>query len=367
MDKNRILSLLLVLILVVSALPVCAFAADITWEEAYTLTGEHLERQTHTIGADWIIIGLSRSGREASADYCVLLTANIRETTDENNCLHRSKATENARTILTLTAMGQDATDVDGVDLVAGLNSMDYVKKQGLTGVIWTLLALDCGNYAACGDVSREALVQILLGAECAGGGWAASGSYADPDMTAMALQALAPYRGKDPEVKASVERAVAVLSGMQREDGGFASAGVAVSESVSQVIVALTALGIDPGTDKRFVKNGVSAVDALAAYCVAGGGFRHTPDGDRDGIATEQGYYALAAYHRFLAGENTLYDMTDILDKGGDMQLPAEPDGMEPITEPEKDFPWWAVIAGGAVCAAAIVMLRKKKQDRPF
>ena len=87
----------------------------------------------------------------------------------------------------------------------------------------------------------------------------------ADSDMTGMALQSLAPYYSRDPAVQEAVDRAIARLSQMQNDDGGYSSWGTANSESIAQVVVALTALGIDPATDARFVKNGNSAIDALA------------------------------------------------------------------------------------------------------
>ena len=76
---------------------------------------------------------------------------------------------------------------------------------------------------------------------------------------------------------------------------------------------MALTALGIDPTTDSRFVKNGSTVLDALAGFYVTGGGFQHTAGGERNGMATEQGYYALAAYYRFVNGQTSLYDMSDV------------------------------------------------------
>ena len=84
---------------------------------------------------------------------------------------------------------------------------------------------------------------------------------------------------------------------------------------------MALTALGIDPNTDERFVKNGNSAIDALLKYYVNGGGFKHILNGQRDGMGTEQAYYALTAYYRFLMEETRLYDMTDVIDMGGDLE----------------------------------------------
>ena len=131
--------------------------------------------------------------------------------------------------------------------------------------------------------------------------------------MTGMALQALAPYYDKSPEVKAAVDKAVGLLSEMQSSVGGFGSIDGASVESVAQVVVALTALGIDPMTDERFIKNDISAIDNLCSFYVEGGGFRHIPTGGLDGMATEQGYYALAAWFRLINGQTALYDMTDV------------------------------------------------------
>ena len=79
-------------------------------------------------------------------------------------------------------------------------------------------------------------------------------------------------------------------------------------------MIVALTALGIDPAADARFAKAGGTAIDALCAFACEGGGFRHSDEQmESDGMATEQGFYALVAYDRFRQGQTRLFDMTDI------------------------------------------------------
>ena len=128
-----------------------------------------------------------------------------------------------------------------------------------------------------------------------------------------MTLQALAKYR-EQPEVEAAVERGLAVLSSLQEPDGGYASWGSSNSESVAQVIVALTELGV-PLDDARFVKNGVTVEDALLRFAQESGAFVHVLDsGGDDGMATEQAFYALASIHRAETGETTLYDMTDVM-----------------------------------------------------
>ena len=285
--------------------------------------------------------------------------------------LHSAKSSENSRVILALTAIGKDVTNVAGHDLLKGLNSMEYIQKQGINGPIWALIAFDSGNYPVpAGDVSREKLIEVILEAQLDDGGWALSGERSDPDMTGMAIQALAPYMDSNAEVKKAVEAAVWTLSKIQNDNGSFTSVDGPNSESIAQVIVALAALGIDADTDARFVKNGISALDALLTYYIPGGGFRHVLDGNLDGMATEQAYYALVAYNRMKQSQNFLYDMTDVIDRGGDVVVEetTEPTEMptEPVVEEDEDNGNAVVIWTGVMtlCAGAIVVLllnRKK------
>ena len=260
-----------------------------------------------------MVIGLARSGRTVPAGYYGNVVDYVKAKADANERLHRAKVTDNARVILALTAIGKDVTNVGGHNLLKGLDNMAYVQKQGINGPIWTLIALDSHNYPTMGDVTREKLIQVILDAQLPDGGWDLSAENADTDMTAMAIQALAPYYNTNETVKAAVDKALEALSTMQRGDGGFGSWGTVNSESCAQVIVALTALGIDPATDSRFVKNGSTVLGALAGFYVDGGGFKHTADGELNGMATEQGYYALASYYRFVNGQTSLYDMSDV------------------------------------------------------
>ena len=318
--------LILVMLLTACGTPSQSAQPDSTegWRKVYEETGAYLQAQAApsvgSIGCEWAVIGLSRAGllsdaaaqsyEQAAEDY-VKQAGSVR--------LHHAKSTENSRTILGLTAAGYDAANVAGVDLTAGLTDMAYLRAQGTNGPIWALIALDCHGYdiPQCADgeeqVTREGLVAEILSYQCSDGGWALMGDESDVDMTAMALTALAPYKD-DVEVKAAVDAALAYLSDAQQDDGGFMGWGTANSESCAQVIVALTALGIDPAADSRFVKNGASPLDGLCAFACEGGGFCHSNEqAEPDGMATEQGFYALAAYDRFRQGMTSLFDMTDI------------------------------------------------------
>ena len=324
----------------------------------YKTTGDFMSKlgtpTVNSTGGEWMTIGLARSGRTVPAGYYDNVVKFVRENADKNERLDRNKVTENARVILALTAIGKDVTNVDGHNLLKGLDSMSYIKTQGINGPIFTLIALDSHNYPTSGDVTREKLIETILGAALEDGGWTLSGTKADPDMTAMTIQALAPYYKTNETVKAAVDKALEALSTLQRNDGGFGSWGTVNSESCAQVIVALTALGIDPIADSRFVKNGLTVLDALSSFYVTGGGFRHTAGGDRDGMATEQGYYALAAYYRFVNAQTRLYDMTDVTIQTGGSNTPATGDTGVLV---------WIIALPVTILAAAFVLKRKERE----
>lgn len=324
----------------------------------YKTTGDFMATlgtpTVNSTGGEWMVIGLARSGRTVPAGYYDNVVEYVKAKADANERLHPAKVTDNARVILALTAIGKDVTNVGGHNLLKGLDNMAYVQAQDINGPIFTLIALDSHNYPTMGDVTREKLIQVILDAQLNDGGWNLSAENADPDMTAMAIQALAPYYKTNETVKAAVDKALEALSALQRSDGGFDSWGTVNSESCAQVIVALTALGIDPTADSRFVKNGHTVLDALAGFYVTGGGFRHTAGGERNDMATEQGYYALAAYYRFANTQTRLYDMSDVTIQTGGSNAPATGDTGVLV---------WVIALPVAALAAAFVLKRKERE----
>ena len=356
--------------------------------DSYINTGDYMEKlgtpSVGAVGGEWMVIGLARSGRTVpGADtYYQGAVQYIQQAIDkQTGRLHKAKSTDNSRMILALTALGKDVTNVGGYNLLQGLSDLDYVKYQGNNGPIWALLALDSGNYPAPtgGTTTRQALIDEILRVQTSDGGWAISGDKADSDMTGMALTALAPYYKKDLKVQEAIDKAVARLSEMQDADGGFSTTYgdgkyIATSESTAQVLTALSALGINADTDARFIKNGSSVVDALLRYYVSGGGFKHVMDGAIDGMGTEQAYYALTAYYRFLTGKTNLYDMTDVINRGGDPAEAVEPT-VPATTEPSQPepaksgFPWWIIVIcivaayGLGVVTVTIIIPKFKKK----
>lgn len=316
----KLLCILLLLSLLLS-LTACGKQANQLEKTAGYLQAQIAAPGTGSVGGDWLIFGLARSGVKVPQKYFDAYYENVEAAVREKNgVLSDRKYTEYSRTVLALTAIGKNPVDVAGFDLLKPLADFEQVTKQGINGTIFALLAMDSGNYEipenpdAAVQATRQMYVDELLARELPDGGWTLTGGEPDVDITAMTLQALAKYRDQA-DVTAAVERGLAVLSSLQEPDGGYVSWGSSNSESVAQVLVALTELGV-PLDDERFTKNGITVEDALLRFAQENGAFVHVRDGSGgdDEMATEQAFYALAAIHRAETGETTLYDMTDVM-----------------------------------------------------
>ena len=270
-----------------------------------------------SVGGEWLIMGLARSGLEISDEYYEIYFQNLcAYTAQQGGVLHAKKYTEYSRVILAVTAIGRDPADVGGFNMLQPLADFEQTVFQGINGPIFALLALDCGNYeipentVGSTQATRYLYVDYIINAQLENGGWSLMGGEAEIDVTAMALQALANYQDRK-DVAEAVEKGLAVLSERQNDQGGYQynAAESVSSESVSQVIVALAELGIALD-DSRFVKNGNTLLDALMQFQQEDGGFSHLMDGETDLLATEQAFYALVAANRIAQGESSLYRM---------------------------------------------------------
>jgi hypothetical protein len=288
------------------------------------------------LSSQWNVIGLARSGLDEipQSYYDTFYKNAVTELKEKNGVLTQNKFTEYSKLILSMTAIGKDASDIAGYNLLSYLADFENVTTQGFNGPIWALIALNSNPDYEIPTVkgvetqtTRQVLIDYILDGEVDGGGWNLVGETADVDMTGMAIQALAPYYGKTSyeDVTEAVDRALTWLSTQQNPaTGGYATSETENSESTDQVIVALCALKLNPKTDDRFIKSGYWTVEALLQYYVKGGGFMHVqPESDSDiavnGMATEQAFYALVAYNRFQNGKTALYDMSDVSIKKGE------------------------------------------------
>lgn len=315
---KRLSALLLLLAMLVS-LAACGKEETPIEKTARYLQAQIPEPTCAAVGGDWLVFGLARSGLKAPQKYFDTYYKNVEDyIVSVDGVLSRKKNTEYSRVILALTAIGKNPADAAGFNLLLPLGDFDETVRQGVNGAIFALLALDSGGYEipeapeAETQATRELYVGELLRREIPDGGWALTGGTPDADMTAMALQALAKYRDRQ-DVEDAVQRGLAALSALQEPNGAYLSWDEGNSESVCQVIVALTELGISLD-DERFVKNGQTLPQVLERFACEDGSYRHSLNGNSDEMATEQAFYALAAIHRAETGKTTLYDMTDVM-----------------------------------------------------
>ena len=313
----------------------------------------------------WNVIGLVRSGRAVSQEYLDTFYENTVKYLQDNNWqITRAKYSDYSKLILGMTAIGKDATDIDGHNLLEYLSDFKKVKLQGFNGPIWALIALKSHpsytipQVAGVGEqTTEEGLVSYLLSkqlTEPGKEGWTLTGSTPDTDITGMTIQALSPYYGKRDDVTAAVDKALEWMSSAQNEYGGYSTlngdGSVETSESDDQVIVALSSIGLNCQSDQRFIKSeGSWVMSRLFEYYSPldsnKGGFLHIftgaadngggAAGSIDGMATEQGMYALASYHRLLKGQTALYDMSDIDISSGES---VDPSGPDDTTEKQED-----------------------------
>lgn len=368
MKGKKLASLLLALLLVLACCPVpSAQAADgggytrediawymdgiVSWCAGRLGVSEDAMLSTRTAeyaaegGLDWYALYMYRAGYESDyTAYGSALEDAVSQKYQENGGLDRVRASEWHRTGLAATACGGDAlafgTNAAGetINLVADgvydRGKTEDLGAQGINGLTWGLLLLDSRGYSVPAGAAdtRETILTRILSAQSAERGFSLSGEGVSADLTAMTLQALAPYQNSphaftvtdkakgtavERTVSEAIELALGALSACQMENGGFGDDGES-SESASQVIIALCALGIDPASDARFVKRGGSVLDALLRFAKPDGGFAHTLEKGADSsnaMAGEQALGALTAYMRYKDGLHSLYDLREEAD----------------------------------------------------
>ncbi len=359
------------------------------WKKKETNSGRHLLSgknltQAAQADLDWYVLAMARIGYEEECEaYAQAMKQEIAKLYEREEKIDANQATIWHRLILTLLAVGEDPANLAGndgslINLVAdGIydrGKTASLGQQGLNGYIWGLIALDSMPYAVPEGAydTRNSILKAILAAQNEDGGFGLGGAVSDVDMTAMALQALAPYelyarqlkgtRAQEeaaegaaegraekaaaeeigeaaggrteeetnkkqnissdiiidevdtalyPQIEEAVDRALLYLQAHQQKNGAMGNAGQAVLESTAQTIVALSALKIDIKTETSFIKDGKTLLDGLLSFRCADGSFRHLPDEEEgNSISSAQAACALTAYIRVLYRANSLYDM---------------------------------------------------------
>lgn len=305
--KRRVFALLLGLFLLISS--TCAYSEGVSVSSRIDAL---LSAQQSAAGADslqsWLNGALCKQAGSSAEWYVLALRQNTQglDYSAYADALQQyveitppASASSQLKLALLLTACGRADHP-----FVAAARAED-IGRQGVMSWIYGLHLLNNLPDTA-GEIDQA--VASLLSLQLADGGWAVMGAQSDADVTAMALQALAPTLANHSDAQAAADRALALLSAMQADTGDYRSMGTSNCESAAQVIIALCALGIDPLTDARFIKNGYSVLDAMLRYQLEDNAFAHTAGGDKNNMATVQALSALIALKRFQAGQESYY-----------------------------------------------------------
>ncbi|MCM1042709.1 MAG: terpene cyclase/mutase family protein [Corallococcus sp.] len=294
------------------------------------LIGDALLKQAGSTAGDWYPIGLGRLGIEDNQDgYLAVINDIVQKRYETTVKLDRAKATEWHRISLAVLSCGGNPRrmgDSGDIDLIAdgtynrAENGVGILGRQGINGFIWGLITLDSMYYKVPEDAyySRDDIILQILKLQLDDGGWALSGEVSDPDITAMAIQSLAPYYNSEKQyngkkVRTAVNQALKYLSEVQLSGGDFNSWGMPNCESTVQVTVALCSLGIDIFSDERFIKtdeNGKqnTLYDGIIKYRTKDGGFAHSFVNDAENPS------AVAGEANTMAGEQTLYGLCAVI-----------------------------------------------------
>ena len=198
-----------------------------------------------TYGFEWYITAMLRAGKAIDAEildeyYESVLAEAAKWDSDV-------KPTDVTRTALALAAMGKDITDVGGVNLAELIVNSDRLS-DGSNELAYALIALDVAKAEIPDSAkwSREKIVDEILKFKAKDGGFGlADNSSSEVDMTAICVQALAPY-GDDSDVRSAIDGAVEYLKKSISADYNYANN----TNSTAQALLALSILKIDV-TDK--------------------------------------------------------------------------------------------------------------------
>ena len=213
-----------------------------------------------------------------------------------------------------LSSIGADTTKLYPVNSKTPINNPALLAKESIgsdyTTAIWTLLADMQGNTDLNADKIKQ-LVSALVRNQKENGLFSYTyglNTYADVDSTGWALAALARFvqdsgdsYGVKAEAQGFIDRALTGLSAALGANGSYGNI-----NSDAMVITGLLALGIDPASDPRFVKNQCALADAPMLYVnSASNGFLSAYASGEAGEklslrATEQGFRSLVALEAF-------------------------------------------------------------------
>lgn len=193
-----------------------------------------------SVGSDWSVITLLRGGKTIDSAILDEYDSSLTETVKGWDVT--VKPTDAAKAVLAFTAMDKDITNIEGVNLINLICNSERLSS-GTNELAYSLLAI----YASGAEIPQDAIwdksdiVAELLTFQAENGGFGLFDNSADIDMTAICVQALAPYRSEE-AVATAIGNALLYLTDTISDDWNYENN----PNTTAQVLLALASLKID-------------------------------------------------------------------------------------------------------------------------
>ena len=260
-------------------------------------TAKYVSENTEISNAnEWRVMALSKAGLLSDEQKQEFFKS------EEEKVKGSLKATSCETSIISLALTGNSVTDIAGknlLDLLSEANGLDAINSQ-----MYALIALDMHDFAlseeASAKLDKDEIIKSIIDAQKEDGGFSYSSEWpSDVDMTAMAIQALAPYKTSE-NVSESISKAKDfILNKLENDE-------ITSAESFSQVLMALFALGSDEFDAGTLDK----VTSGLLSYYNGDGRFCYNCEANE--FSTTQSYYALVSLNSYLKDGTYLYSKTD-------------------------------------------------------
>ena len=291
-----------------------------------------------TYGYEWYIIALLRAGKSINQDildeYFESVSAEAETWTSE------TKPTDIERVALTLTLMDKDITNVNGVNLAELIYNSEKLTDSS-NELVYALLALDAADVEIpeTAEWSRDEIITQILGYQLADGSFGLENAETgDIDMTAICLQALAPYQD-DELVAQATEDALSFLKDTISADYSYSDN----SNTTAQVLLTMAIYDVDvTDVNNGFGDEVSNIITTLDAYRNPDG-YGYLYNGEVNSLATLQIKQAYDAYRK-MHKESILY--WDFLAKGNIYDDTVSGDESQPDTEKAEPADVYVTIA---------------------
>lgn len=323
----------------------------------------------------YIAFSLIRAGYTAANDYYEKMYAKVKEQLEEIKAngsitvdgkemnldtigaITSSKANpeiNRAKVVLFVTAMGKDATNIGGCDLIDEMAQKAVYEKSPKVYMLdcTMLLALDSGNYTLpTGEnyitrgklvnnvaTSMDSMIETAL-------------QWSSIDMAAMPIQCMYPYTlennlaAKDADfdqkaLQTAYNKGVHFLESTQNNDGTWSGYGEEKNNvwTLAQILTAMGQLRINPCSEtdgSDFIKNGVTVLDDAAEFFDME---NKTLDTAKVPSAPEQLLRGLNAVIRVMEESKSLYDLSDVTKNPDPTQTPIQTPTGTPTGTPAQN-----------------------------